>query len=111
MKSIKKVCRALIYFKHSFLVSFFNGCISTSAFVSLVDNPKGIESSAVGIKVWAVNARIKIYKSIIKKKRKKHNKTVLLAKTKLNTIKVFISKTLIDSYSNHNDFISVNNVL
>ena len=51
MKSIKKVCRALIYFKYSFLVSFFNGCVSTSAFVSLVDNPKGIESSAVGIKV------------------------------------------------------------
>ena len=36
-----------------------------------------------------------IIKSIIKKKRKKHDQIVSLAKTKLNTIKVLISKALI----------------
>ena len=36
---------------------------------------------------------------------------MLLAKTKLNTIKVLISKTLINSYINHDEFVSVNNVL
>ena len=35
---------------------------------------------------------------------------MLLAKTKLNTI-VLISKALIDSYINHDKFVSVNNVL
>ena len=35
---------------------------------------------------------------------------VLLAKNKLNTIKVLISKDLIDSYINHK-LVSVNNVL
>ena len=33
-----------------------------------------------------------------KKKGKKHNKIVFLAKTKLNTFEVLVSKTLIDSY-------------
>ena len=40
---------------------------------------------------------IKKYKSIIKKKKKKHDKVVLLAKTKLNSIEVLISNALTDS--------------
>ena len=36
---------------------------------------------------------------------------MLLAKTKLNTTEVFISKTLIDSYANHHEFVTVNNML
>ena len=36
---------------------------------------------------------------------------MLLAKTKLNTIEVFISKGLSDSYINHDEFCSVNNAL
>ena len=35
---------------------------------------------------------------------------LLLGKTKLNTIKVLISTALIDSYINHDDQVSVNNV-
>ena len=44
-------------------------------------------------------------------KRKKHDETVLLAKAKLNTIEVLVSKDLIKSYVNHDKLISVNNVL
>ena len=36
---------------------------------------------------------------------------MLLAKTKLNIIKIWISKALIDSYINHSRLVSVNNVL
>ena len=36
---------------------------------------------------------------------------VLLAKTKLDTIEVSISKALTGSYINHNEFASMNNVL
>ena len=36
---------------------------------------------------------------------------MLLGKDKLNTIKVLISKTLIDSYISHDEFVSVNDVL
>ena len=49
--------------------------------------------------------------SIIEKKREKHDEILLIAKTKLNKIKVLISKALMDSYINHDEFDSVNNVL
>ena len=45
------------------------------------------------------------------KKRKKHDKIVLLAKSKLNGIEVLISKTLIDSKISHDEFVLLNNVL
>ena len=43
-------------------------------------------------------------RSITKKKKKKHNKTALLANTKLNTIEVLISKSFVHSYINHDEF-------
>ena len=63
------------------------------------------------IKICAITTGIKKYKSIIKKKRKKLNKIVLLAKNKLNSIEVLISKALIDSYISHDEFVLINNVL
>ena len=68
-------------------------------------------SSAVGIKICAITAGIKKYKSSIKKTKKKHDKIVPLIKGKLNAIEVLISKALIDSYISHDEFVSVNNVL
>ena len=58
-----------------------------------------------------MTARIKMYKSIIKKKRKKHDKIVLLAKSKLNSIEVLIAKALTDSVFSHDEFVLINNVL
>ena len=52
-----------------------------------------------------------MYKSIIKKKRKKHNKIALLAKFKLNNIEVLISEALINSNINYNEFVLINDVL
>ena len=52
-----------------------------------------------------------MYKSIIKKIKKKHYKIVLLGKDKLNTTEVLISKSLIDSYISHDEFVSVKNVV
>ena len=53
-------------------------------------------SSALRLKICAITAAIEKYKSAIKKKKKKHDKIVLLAKSKLNSIEVLISKVLID---------------
>ena len=43
-------------------------------------------------------------KSIMEKKKKKHNKIVLLAKTKLNTVEVLFFKALIDLNISHDEF-------
>ena len=52
----------------------------------------------------------KKYKSIIKKKKKEHDKIVLLAKSKSNSKEVLIFKTLIDSNISHGQFLLINNV-
>ena len=61
-------------------------------------------------KVCAITAGINNYKSIIKKKKKKYDQTVLLAKAKLNSIKILVSEALTDSHIRHYQLILVNNV-
>ena len=73
--------------------------------------PNGIKSSATTIKTCAKTADIKKCKSTIKKKKKSHDKIVLIAEGKLDTIEALISKVLIVSYINHDEFFSINNVL
>ena len=91
-KKHKKVCITLNYIEHFLiLASTITGCISISAFSSLIGIPIGITSSAVRLKNCAIAAGIKKYKSIIKKKKKKHDKIILLAKSKLKSIEVLIS--------------------
>ena len=70
--------------------------VSNSPFAPLAGFPVGIASFAVEWNICAIAAGIKRYKSIIKKERKKHKDIMLLVKIKRNTIKVFISKALID---------------
>ena len=77
----------------------------------MIGIPKEITNSAIGSKICAITAGIKKYKSIIKKKRKKHDRTVLLAKSKWNSIEVLTSKALIDSVISHDGFVLINNVL
>ena len=74
----KKTCKYLNYVEHLIiLVSTVTDCVSISAFASLVWVPVGITSSAIGIKICATTGEIKKYKSVIKKKKKKHDKMVL----------------------------------
>ena len=80
-KKQKKVCTTLNYIEHFLiLASTITECISSSAFSSLAGIPVRITSSAIGLKVCAMTAGNKKYKSIIKKKKKKHDKIVLLVK-------------------------------
>ena len=62
------------------LAPAISGCISISAFTSLLRIPIRNTSSVIGLKICAIAAAMKKYKSIIKKKEKKHNKIMFLAK-------------------------------
>ena len=53
------------------LASIVTGCVSISAFGSLVCISVGITGSAIGIKICAIIAGTKKYKSIIRKNKKK----------------------------------------
>ena len=107
----KKTCKYLNYVEHLLiLASTVTGCVSIPAFASLPSVPFVITSSTLGIKICAITVGIKKYKSITKKK-KTHDKRVLLGKVKLNTINVLTSKALIDSYISYDEFVSINKVL
>ena len=72
-KKNKKVCTTLNYIEHILiLASAITGCISTSTLAYLLGIAIGITSSAIGLKICAITAGIKKYKSIVKKKKKKH---------------------------------------
>ena len=73
--------------------------------------PMGITISAIALKICDITAGIKKYQLIIKKKKKKHDKIVLLGKSKLNSIGVLISKVLIDLNITDDEFVLINNAL
>ena len=107
-KKQRKVCKTLNYIEHFLILA----CVSTFAFASLVRIRIGISSSAKGLKICAITAETKKYKSIIQKKKKKHDKIALLPKSKLNSIDVLIFTALIDLVLvfTHNKFVLINNV-
>ena len=99
-KKHKNLCKTLNYVdQFLILASAVTECISISGFASLLDIPIGITSFATGLKICAVAAEIKKYKSIINKKEKKHDKIVLIA------------KALIDSNVSNDEFIIIDNVV
>ena len=78
----KKVCATLNYIENFLTLLFAVAkCISISTFASLVELPMGIMSSAIGLNICAIIAKIKSYKWIITKKKKKHDEIVFLART------------------------------
>ena len=62
-------------------------------------------SSAIQLKICERTVGIEKYKSIIKKRKKKHDKILSQAKSKLKSVKVLFSKTLIDSNISHNELV------
>ena len=97
-KKQAKVFTAWNYIDHLLiLVSLIIGYTSISSFATLVDIAVGIASTSVGLKYFVITAEIRKHKSINKEEGKKHDKVVLLVKTKLNSLEVLISRDLIDS--------------
>ena len=109
-ETYKKSCKYLNYVENLLILSLtITGCVWMSIFASSV-HINVVTISSVGIIIFAIIEGIKKYKTMTKKKKKKHDKTKFLGKDELNTIEVLISKVLIDSYVSHDEFVSVNNV-
>ena len=103
----KKSCTVLNYIEHLLiLASAVTGWVSISAFALLVGISIGITVSVAGLKICAITAGIKKYKSKINKTERKHGKIVLLTKAKLSSIEFLVSRDLIDTYSSQDEFVS-----
>ena len=83
-----------------FIVSAVTGI---SDFAPLLGVPTGIVRSTVELEICAITVGIKKDKPIIKKRKKKLDKTVFLRKAQLNSIQILISKALINSNTGHDD--------
>ena len=99
----KNVYTVLDYIEYQLILIFtVSGFVSISAF-ALAGIHIGITSSEIELKICLITAGIKKYKSIIKKEKKKHDKTVLFTESKLNSVEVLTSKALIDEFALRND--------
>ena len=68
----KKVCMTLNYIEHFLiLTSVVTGCISTSAFASLLGIPIGITVYTIGLKICAITVGIRFISQWLKKRRRK----------------------------------------
>ena len=104
-KKHKKVYAVWNYVEHQLILLFtVSPCVSRSAF-ALAGTHIEITSSAIELKICVITAGIKKYKSIIKKEKKKHDKIVLLAKSKLYIREFLTSKALTDEFALTNDML------
>ena len=95
----EKVCTTLNYIEYFLiLASIITGFISISNFCFWFFDWYSNRNYEYykGLKSCPITTGIKTYKSIIRKKKKKHDKVVLLAKSKLNSAEVLNSKGLFD---------------
>ena len=80
-------------------------CIISSA--SVVGAPIGIAGASFTLIFSLTTGIIKKLLSIRRNKKKKHNKILMLAKSKLNSIETLISQPLIDMGISHEEFVAI----
>ena len=104
----KKLSKYIATFDHidkALIVLFAtNGGVSIISFASVIDAPARIPSASFTLVFSLTTGIIKKVLKITINKKKKHNKIVMLAKSKLNSIETLISQTLIDFEISHEEF-------
>ena len=104
----KKLSKYIATFDHidkALIVLFAtSGGVSIISFASVIDAPARIPSASFTLVFSLTTGIIKKVLKITINKKKKHNKIVMLAKSKLNSIETLISQTLIDFEISHEEF-------
>ena len=109
-KSISTYIASLNYFDISFNVLFtLSGSISIASFATAIGSPAGIIEASSGFTFPNTSEFVNNFLKTIKNKKKKHNKIVMLARSKLNSIESKISKALMDNEITHEDFETIAN--
>ena len=108
---IKKLNKYLVSFdyldKIFITLSASFGTLSIASYASIVGTPAGIAGSSLTL-IFTIGTGIK--KSLLKvtkKREKKHNKIMALAKNKLNMIDTLLSSALNDSEISHEEFSNI----
>ena len=91
------------------VLSKTSGGISIISFTSLIGIPAGISSASFTLIFSLTTGIIKKLLKVTRKKKKKHNEIVMLAKSKLNSIENLMSQVLIDLDILHEEFKTIVN--
>ena len=81
--------------------------ISIISFASAIGAPAGIASTCFTLIFSITIEIIKKLLNITRNKKKKHDKILMLAKSKLNSIETLISQALIDMEISHEEFVTI----
>ena len=81
--------------------------ISITSLTSIVRAPVGIVSASFTLIFSLTTGIVKKLLNITRNKKKKHDKILMLAKSKLNSIETLISQALIDMEISHEEFITI----
>ena len=83
------------------------GTLSIASYASVVGTPAGIAGSSLTL-IFTIGTGIsKSLLKVIKKRKRKHNKIIALAKNKLSTIDTLLSSALNDSEISHKEFSNI----
>ena len=110
---IKKLNKYLVSFdyldKIFIVLSASFGTLSIASYASVVGTPAGIAGSSLTL-IFTIGTGIsKSLLNVTKKREKKHNKIIVLAKNKLNMIDTLLSSALNDSEISHEEFTNIIN--
>ena len=109
-KKLSKCISFSDYFDKSLIVlSVTSGSISIASFAKVIGIPIGITSAGLSLAFSLCTGLVKKLLKATRNKKKKHNKIVMLARSKLNSIKSKISEALINNQISHEDFMTIIN--
>ena len=91
------------------ILSATSGGVSAMSFVSIARVPVGIAGASFTLIFSIAKGIIKILLKITRNKKKIHDKILMLAKSKLNSIEKLISKALNDMDISHEEFTTILN--
>ena len=81
--------------------------LSIASYASVVGIPAGITGASSNLIFTLGTGISKSLLKVTKKRKKKHNKIIVLAKNKLNTIDTLLSSALNDSKISHEEFSNI----
>ena len=109
-KRLSKYIASFDYFDKSLIVlSVTTGSISIASFATVIGAPVGMVSASFSLAFSISAGIIKKLLKTTRNKKKKHNKIIMLARSKLNSIESKISEALINNEISHEDFMTILN--
>ena len=109
-KKLSKYISFFYYFDKSLIVlSVTTGGVSIASFATVIGAPIGTTSASLSLEFSLCTGPVKKKLKATRNKRKKHNKIVMLARNKLNSIESKVSDALINNQISNEDFITIIN--